>query len=283
MKEKKYLLIFFTLPVVIIIMFLFDGFIPLGIQLQRSDWLVFWGATLGYVGTIILGWLAIKQNRKTNTLNDEWQARFIELNKKSLELSQHLIEIEEERQTPYITIDEQSDLCVYLYPEKNQQHQQLRTNEVLSFEGSINESNGTIPVKLCSFEINIKNVSKTNIKSLSIMNFFAAINGTSLKVNYGRSSRFSSLLIGEQKKILYIVQKYYDREIDNNEENLVNLDGRSLPIVNLQVVFELRDFVGNKYEEKVHISCPSLRQVTGWDNVYYAKLSQMIEHVKKTK
>ena len=54
--------------------FLGVGFIPVGIGLSKSDWLAFLGNYLAMFGTVILGYVAYRQNIELNHINEELMA-----------------------------------------------------------------------------------------------------------------------------------------------------------------------------------------------------------------
>ncbi len=281
-KKNKILIIFFTLPVLIICMFLTDGFLPLGIQLKRNDWLVFWGSVLAYIGTVFLGWLALKQNKKIQKTNDEWQKKFFETNQKTLELNQRLTRIEEQKHTPFIIIDDEKEFNIYLYPETNERFKCINDDHVLLYKGSYNtDDKGTIPQEIFSIELDIKNISETNIKDIIIKHIFIQIGGASFQVNYSRDCKHNSLLINKQKKILYTFQRYSDGNPDINEDQLKNLDGCCLPTVNIGVTFELKDFANQPFEEKIQLSGPSIKKSSRYDDMYYTYINQRIESIEK--
>ena len=70
------------------IFFLGNGFIPAGVGLEKSDWLAFYGSYTSLIGTMLLVWVAVKQNDRINTINDR------------------LLTVEENRNNPYIVISD---------------------------------------------------------------------------------------------------------------------------------------------------------------------------------
>lgn len=75
MKEfcKQYrwwLLGLFFVPLLIIYpWFMIDGSVPSG-NVDPSDWLAFWGGFLGFYGTVVLGLVAVWQNKQAQTVNE---------------------------------------------------------------------------------------------------------------------------------------------------------------------------------------------------------------------
>lgn len=63
---------------VILLLFLFSyiwfamikGIFPAGDNLQKGDWLSFWGSFLSFAGSLILGIIAVWQNNRANELNE---------------------------------------------------------------------------------------------------------------------------------------------------------------------------------------------------------------------
>ena len=55
-------------------MFRGNGFVPVGADLEKSDWLSFLGAYLSFIGTVIVSMIAIFQSRYYNELNEKEDA-----------------------------------------------------------------------------------------------------------------------------------------------------------------------------------------------------------------
>lgn len=75
-----------AIPVVFIctyIWFVISGPVPVGEDLEKSDWLTFWGGFLSFTGSIVLGIVAVLQNIQANetnkrTIDDNRRMREIE-------------------------------------------------------------------------------------------------------------------------------------------------------------------------------------------------------------
>jgi hypothetical protein len=68
-EYKWRLIIVFAVPLgVSYIWFIYDGFIPIG-NLDKSNWLSFWGSFLAFYGTFFLGIVAIWQNKQAGEQN----------------------------------------------------------------------------------------------------------------------------------------------------------------------------------------------------------------------
>lgn len=281
LKRNKYIIIFLLLPVLVICMFLINGFLPLGVQLNRSDWLLFWGSVLAYIGTVFLGWLAIKQNKQIQNSNDDWQIKFFDIEKRTLELNQKLIELEESKHTPYIIVDEKKAFTIYLDPSNNEDFYIKNETETMLFKGSCNTDNGTIPYDICAIQFEIRNISKINIKDVFISSIGFQVNGSSFSVKYSRDCKHNNLLSDEQKTLIYIFRNHPDVNYET-ERMSIDLNERCLPIVNAQIVFKLIDFYGQEFEEKISISGPSIKKHSRYEGVYYTNISyKIIEKIKK--
>jgi len=72
---NKKVIIFSILGIVVLYLlvwtsFITDGFVITGDMLVKSDWLSFIGSYLGFIGTVLLGALALYQNEKLGKTND---------------------------------------------------------------------------------------------------------------------------------------------------------------------------------------------------------------------
>ena len=77
--KQKYVYIFVVIIVLVAAyfavyyVFFGDGLLTAGKDLHKSDWLSFLGSYLSFVGTILLGIVAIYQNNRANMLNQQMQ------------------------------------------------------------------------------------------------------------------------------------------------------------------------------------------------------------------
>lgn len=77
-KAKTYFIFLLgglALFVVTWLFFLGVGVIGVGVGLDKSDWLSFWGAFLSFIGTVFLGFVAIKQNELLHKENKELEEK----------------------------------------------------------------------------------------------------------------------------------------------------------------------------------------------------------------
>lgn len=74
------IIVFLAFPLLVIICNQVDGNIPLGSNLEKSDWLSFWGDLLSYIGTVFLGLMALYQNHIFNQGNEKSQNRLEKIN-----------------------------------------------------------------------------------------------------------------------------------------------------------------------------------------------------------
>lgn len=77
---NKIIKVIFVLLIIYIATWMFfvsDGCIPTGINLDKKDWLSFWGEFLGFAGTALLGYVALLQTKRADEINE----RLIKLEK----------------------------------------------------------------------------------------------------------------------------------------------------------------------------------------------------------
>lgn len=99
----------FIVPLIINFSFGVDKGIP--VKWETKDALLFYGSVLSFLGTVILGGLALYQNNRFKDENDKSQAnlnntvdKLAEANKKANDISNQLLRIEKDRYRPFLVL-----------------------------------------------------------------------------------------------------------------------------------------------------------------------------------
>ena len=74
-----------------------------GDPITRSDWMLLWGAVLGYVGTVSLGLVALHQSNQANQTAHA-----------ANQMTRHLMEVEHKERLAFVGVDSTRPLLVYL-------------------------------------------------------------------------------------------------------------------------------------------------------------------------
>lgn len=274
------IVLLFVIPVIINFLYFENWGIP--IKWEASDSLLFYGSFLTFGGTTLLGIIAWGQNKLIHRNNDDWQRKFFEINQKTMELNQRLMEMEENKLTPFIIINDSNQFNLD-FNSKTNRFTYFDGKNVLLYQGSINKNNGSIPERLFEIELDIMNVSEVNIKNIIVKNISIQIGSEFFGVTYSCACKRNNLLVGKEKKLLYVFQEYLNSEIKNYEELINETSNKCLPLIYIQIVFNLIDFTNQTFEEKIQISGPAIKASSLYNGVYYTNISHDIEYVCKAK
>lgn len=102
------IIVFLAFPLLVIICNHVDGNIPLGSNLEKSDWLSFWGDLLSYIGTVFLGLMALYQNHIFNQENEKSQNRLERINNE-------LVFTQKTQVNPIVDLDEEFEENLFFY------------------------------------------------------------------------------------------------------------------------------------------------------------------------
>jgi hypothetical protein len=228
---KKYIIAFLLISIIIFILtyiwFQIKGFLPVGPDLEKRDWLLFTSGFLSFLGTMLLGALALYQNIKLD-----------EANIRSHDISNRLLLLEEEEQIPLIDISLGKEILI--------------SNDIFG-EGMVSAENLIFiycekekeeGVSIC---FDIKNVSKVFIKQLNITRIrltdLDVISDEILINNESKiENEFTIIGVNETNRIELFVQGKINENTMKNSMNFL-----------LMIEFEIHTFAGRVFSEKLYI------------------------------
>lgn len=180
-KIIKYVIIIILLfPVVVIGLFtyfsIFQNDMERSMAITRSDWMLMWGAILGYVGTVSLGVVALYQSNQSN-------AAAIAAN----QMTQNIIEMEHRERLAFACVESTHPLLFYLG--------KLDGKPLTSFEKEMNSTKTWINVEFLHDKIEEFDYKQTdNDYSLLIFNI------KTLSSNHVKKIRVNSIVITSPAK-----------------------------------------------------------------------------------
>lgn len=211
---------------------------------QSGDVLGYFGDVLSFIGTIILGYIAIIQAEKANQLSNE------------------LLKIEKNRIKPCLDVSSQL-YKIYLDEDMYRKLEEIENKNIETLKLDLlytSNPRGVYTTNSALIELDVSNSGHSDIRRMSIKNpyFYLTVNDP-INPNCEKIAMFTSdtsLKINEKKKLYIRIKREVTKENEqyNNwyKENLDSL----MPHIELEFILETTE--GNQYIEK--LSCGS-----SWD------------------
>ncbi|MGL6221641.1 MAG: hypothetical protein ACRC36_26690 [Lacrimispora sphenoides] len=203
---------------------------------DAGDMLGYFGNTLSFVGTLLLGLIAVSQTEKANAINNR------------------LFEMEKKRVKPCFDFINGQRYKIYLGPD-------LETLDMVREEMTIevlycSEPRSGITMDTGLIELEVINSGHSDIRNIFVKNILFYFNVTDPHNEYERMAFVSgntNIKVGEKKRLFISVKKEILRETELNEDWYLEHSKDILPHLDLELHLITTD--GSDYWEK--ISCGS--------------------------